>query len=277
MERENKLIKWLKKQEHRKSWYVMIFTNPSLYLLNLVKSTVLMGIFLFLMYELFIKYFEIHQQTIPSTLHSLIGIVLGLLLVFRTNTAYDRWWEARKVFAQIHSIFLYLRIKSSNSSISKESKEFLTEINSSIFYFVSSTSYEEGSDFKKKFLENYISLSRLFSDAVIPPHVHSGCEKRLADLLDNFTSLERIKDTPIPYSYSFHIKLAIFAYLVTLPFGLFFGMGVWSIPLIMILFFIIAGIDIISTEIENPFRGDPNDLPIEEFKNETQKYLDGRE
>lgn len=274
VEKGNKIIKWLKKQEHHKTWFVMIFTNPSLYLLNLVKRTLFMGLFLFIIYELFIRYFHISQQTIPSTLHSLIGIVLGLLLVFRTNTAYDRWWEARKIFSSIHSIFLYIRTRCLNS---EDICDSLKKINNLIFEYVSGETIEESVKVKENFVKEYCRLSELVSKYDSTPSIHGILEKKLGDLLDFFTSLERIKDTPIPYSYSFHIKLSIFSYLVTLPFGLFYGLGVWSIPLIMILFFIIAGIDIISSEIENPFRGDPNDLPIDEFKNENEKYINGRE
>lgn len=275
MVKENKLINWLKKQEHHKTWFVMIFTNPSLYLLNLVKRTLFMGLFLFLVYELFISYFHVTQQTIPSTLHSLIGIVLGLLLVFRTNTAYDRWWEARKLFSAIHSIFLYIKTRSANNEKICDS---LNNINRLLFQYVSSDNQQESISLKESFIKEYCNLSELIPRYDATPAVHGILEKKLGDLLDFFTSLERIKDTPIPYSYSFHIKISIFSYLVTLPFGLFYGLGVWSIPLIMILFFIIAGIDIISSEIENPFRGDPNDLPIDEFKNENEKYINnGRE
>lgn len=41
----------------------------------------------------------------------------------------------------------------------------------------------------------------------------------------------------------------------------------------MVLFFIIAGIEIISNEIENPFRGDPNDLPIKDFEHKNENIL----
>ncbi|MCC6430184.1 MAG: hypothetical protein IT354_04695, partial [Gemmatimonadaceae bacterium] len=36
----------------------------------------------------------------PSFL-SILGIILGLLLVFRTNTSYDRWWEGRRLWGQL--------------------------------------------------------------------------------------------------------------------------------------------------------------------------------
>ena len=95
----------------------------------------------------------------------------------------------------------------------------------------------------------------------------------MSELISVFCSLGRIKETPIPHSYAFHIKISIFAYLLTLPMGLFFGLGLYSIPLVMILFFIIAGIEIISTEIENPFFGNPNDLPINKYENRNRKII----
>jgi putative membrane protein len=33
-----------------------------------------------------------------TLMHGMLGFVISLLLVFRTNTAYDRWWEGRKMF-----------------------------------------------------------------------------------------------------------------------------------------------------------------------------------
>ena len=49
----------------------------------------------------------IHYWVVPisipeaATGHSLIGPALGLLLVFRTNSSYDRWWEGRKLWGSI--------------------------------------------------------------------------------------------------------------------------------------------------------------------------------
>jgi ion channel-forming bestrophin family protein len=270
----NAAIRWLKKQEHNEAWYVVIFTKPSLYLYNLLRRTVFMGVFLFLMYELLIKYFGVKDQAIPSTLHSLIGIVIGLLLVFRTNTAYDRWWEARKIFSSLQAALIYISIKTQSDKIA----QVLKKINTSIFEYISIITVGDlqSAKVKEEFMESYCEISDILKTENIDPIIQSHVEKRLVDILEYFSALERIKDTPIPASYSFHIKLSVFAYLLTLPFGLFFGLGLWSIPLVMILFFIIAGIEIISNEIENPFRGDPNDLPIDKFKQENEKFIYGR-
>jgi putative membrane protein len=88
-----------------------------------------------------------------------------------------------------------------------------------------------------------------------------------SSLLDSITACERIKNTPIPFSYYIHIKLSVLLYLITLPFSLLYEFNLWSTPIVMVLYFLIAGIEIISNEIENPFSGEPNDLPIESLIN----------
>ena len=85
----------------------------------------------------------------------------------------------------------------------------------------------------------------------------------LGKLLEHSNSLERIKNTPIPLSYVLHIKISIFIYMITLPFGLFHDLGLWATPMVMLVYYIIAGVEIISNEIENPFADDPNDLPTD--------------
>src|SRR5690348_13225232 len=46
-----------------------------------------------------------------TILHSLLGFVISLLLVFRTNTAYDRWWEGRKLWGQLVNVSRNLAVK----------------------------------------------------------------------------------------------------------------------------------------------------------------------
>lgn len=273
--KNTRFAKWLKEHENDKTWIVILFTKPKLYLYNLLKRTMMVGIFLFLLCEA-LKYLEMAQtQSIPSTLHSLVGIVIGLLLVFRTNTAYDRWWEARKIFASLHATLIYIRVKFINSDDAQEAISQLKNLNDNIFKYVSADEGHDSIKIKEDFMKSYIELSALILNRNLPPPIHGNLEKKLAEIIESFASLERIKDTPIPMSYSFHIKLSIFLYLLSLPFGMLFDLGLWSIPCVMVLFFVVAGIEIISNEIENPFKDDPNDLPINNYKKENEKYING--
>lgn len=261
------------KIRHRDNWLIVLFTRPSLYLLNLIKRTFYMGISL-LVIELIMNNMNVKSQTIPSNMHGLVGLVIGLLLVFRTNTAYDRWWEARKIFADISANFIYLHAKLSGKKLEKEMLTQLRMINNNIFEFVAISESYENTPIKKRIIEEISEFYSLMNtDNSIDDREFGNLDKRLSDLVTSISSLERINTTPIPSSYSLHIKISIFTYLLSLPIGMFFGLGFYSIPLVMILFFIIAGIEIISEEIENPFAGDPNDLPIERFRRENIRIL----
>jgi len=76
---------------------------------------------------------------------------------------------------------------------------------------------------------------------------------------------ERIKNTPIPYSYSVFIKKFIQFYVATLPFGFVFSLGYWVIPVVGFIFYVLASLELIAEEIEDPFGGDENDLPLEKM------------
>jgi putative membrane protein len=89
-----------------------------------------------------------------------------------------------------------------------------------------------------------------------------------AELL-SFTDIcgacERIKNTPIPYSYSVFIKKFIFIYVITLPIGFVFNMGYLVIPVVAFIFYVLASLELIAEEIEDPFGGDANDVPTEKI------------
>src|SRR5688572_116609 len=67
---------------------------------TLTPALVLLTVFTTVVCFVLVTVFEFHEnQFQPTTaMHSLMGIVLGLFLVFRTNSAYDRWWEGRKLW-----------------------------------------------------------------------------------------------------------------------------------------------------------------------------------
>ena len=90
-------------------------------------------------------------------------------------------------------------------------------------------------------------------------------QTELQAFTDIMGGCERIKNTPIPYSYSVFIKKFIFLYVITLPIGLVFTLGFYAIPVVVFMFYILASLELIAEEIEEPFGGDENDLPIQKM------------
>lgn len=80
-------------------------------------------------------------------------------------------------------------------------------------------------------------------------------------LLDILGACERIKKTPIPFSYSVYIKVFISIYCLLLPFGLYLDFGWYTVPLTMFISFAMIGLELMAQEIEEPFGLDCNDLP----------------
>ena len=84
-------------------------------------------------------------------------------------------------------------------------------------------------------------------------------------LVDQLTALERIANTPIPKSYSIHLKQCVTLYLFALPFTLIRELGWATIPVVTVVAFTFMGIEGIAEEIENPFGHDEGDLPLDRY------------
>ncbi|RZK51211.1 MAG: hypothetical protein EOO87_18230, partial [Pedobacter sp.] len=84
---------------------------------------------------------------------------------------------------------------------------------------------------------------------------------------------ERIKNTPIPYSYSAFIKKFIFIYVLTLPVGWVFSLGYFVALIVPFILYVLASLELIAEEIENPFGEDANDLPVDQICNNIEKHV----
>jgi putative membrane protein len=84
---------------------------------------------------------------------------------------------------------------------------------------------------------------------------------------------ERIKNTPIPMSYSSFIKKFIFVYVITLPVGFVFSMGYFVIAAVPFIFYVMASLELIAESIEDPFGTDPDDLPIDKIGQNIRKHV----
>jgi len=268
-----KLLNFLKDKRHTEYWLYIVITQPNVYLKNLVKRTVLMGLFLALIHLIAVE-IGVKENAIPSNMHGLIGVVIGLSLSFRTSTAYDRWWEARKVLSELKSNLIYITIKLKRLDDTETEDKIvnnLLNINRFIFEFIKCNNPKLFDKIRTKVYKEITTIQNKISS--IDSIEAGNSDRKLAEIITCFSNLERIKNTPIPQSYAIHIKMSIFAYLLSLPFGLFFSMGALSIPLVMLLYFIIAGIEIIATEIENPFGESANDLPMDRYKKQNEDIL----
>ena len=220
-----------------------------------------------------------------SLMHSLLGFVISMLLVFRTNTAYDRWWEGRKQWGSLMNSSRNLSIKMNGllNSNQEEARAFYREMIPN--YAFSLKNHLRGKYLSTDFRDtpSFRGDALILSDHV-PNQIAAAIFAKTIDLqrkgvllpeevlmlqseLESFTDVcgacERIKNTPIPLSYSSFIKKFIFTYCLTLPIGYVFSLHFLVIPFVMFVFYILASLEVIAEEIEDPFGEDSNDLPID--------------
>jgi putative membrane protein len=232
------------------------------------------------------RYFHLQVQHI-TLFHQISGFVISLVLVFRINTAYDRWWEGRRQWGALINCSRNLSIKL-NAIIPVSEKNMREEFYALISSFAFSLKEHlrnnntcEDIMFCDQLKEEDYRL-RLHKPAYIANQMYAFTldvcgryprnaadfeiiSRNLNELMDICGACERIKRTPIPYSYSIFIKKIIFIYMITMPFT--FGQMIhyWAIPVVMIMFYAFASLELLSEEIEDPFGFDPNDLPTDEM------------
>jgi putative membrane protein len=216
------------------------------------------------------------------SIHSLVGIVLGLFLVFRTNTAYDRWWEGRKKLGELVNTTRNLGIQLNamlNEEAKEERQEFYELLSSYVFamkeHLREGVKHEElisKEDFSNvEHVPNAIAakiyklVSQLHIDKKITEEQYLSLDKKVMLLTDIIGACERIKNTPIPFSYSLYMKKFIFTYTITMPIGFVPEYEYWSVPIVMFVFYFLVVVELIAEEIEDPFGKDENDLPVEEL------------
>jgi putative membrane protein len=241
------------------------------------------------LYSFSLAYFEIEvlQLNFKSTpaLHSILGFVLSILLVFRTNTAYDRWWEGRRLWGtlindsrsfvlKLHHIskvrnhvlyaeliqwvMLYPRALSCHLRNKKLTHESLpSEAHQPIFV--------EG-----KILS---CLEQMKLSGAISETEMLWINNEIRTFSDVCGACERIKNSPIPYSYSLFLKKFIFVYIITMPYGFIKEFGYGITLAVSFVFYVLASLELIAEEIENPFGEDANDLDLEQMSETIEKNL----
>ncbi|WP_299452444.1 bestrophin family protein [uncultured Microscilla sp.] len=247
------------------------------------------GLLVIAVYTLALVYFKVDIWAKPSTMvHSILGLALGLLLVFRTNTAYDRWWEGRKLLGALVNNSRNIAIKISTYFDTAEDKEYMSRMASAyafalkshlrdgdaakrIFglHLITETEYQR---FRKlKHVPNEIArcmyelATQRYNEGSLKEMQFLSFEKHLAALTDIIGGCERIKKTPMPLAYGIHLRQFLNLYIFSLPFNLVHALGYWTVPLLAVTYYALAGLKEIGEEIEEPFGTDNNDLPVNQI------------
>lgn len=239
--------------------------------------------------------YHIHKFKLAPVAHTMVGAALGLLLVFRTNTSYDRYWEGRKLLgASINRVRDLLR-QLCGSAQGEEGQLACLELRRQLVLFfglqrqylrqerdlgefseiMTAAEKTQLEPLNVRPVAYLAATSQFLADAyargLFNAEIYRNMDQNLTALLDNLGGAERIMKTPVPFAYAQHIKGFLFIFCVTLPFVLAEPTGFWNPLASAAVAYALFGIEEIGVEIEDPFGDDPNDLPMDAMEEGVKK------
>ncbi len=246
---------------------------------------------------------HLDDQTFHSSLtvlpFQLVGVALSIFIGFRNNAAYDRWWEGRKLWGALintsrsitRQILTMISEVPDGRTLSTEERAEIRTLQSElvrrVIAFVHALrlqlrDVDDLSDLKPFLSAEEIAVLKTESNR--PSAISKGTAERvmqawsrgwihalhvsvLEQSLNTLTDIqggcERIKSSPIPFSYTTLTHRIVAFYCYGLPFGLVHDVGMLTPVVVLVVSYAFFGLDTIGDEIEQPFGTDDNDLPLD--------------
>lgn len=228
-----------------------------------------------------------------SVIYSILGFVISLLFVFRTNTAYDRWWEGRRQWGTLVNVSRSLSQKLMSAGVAEADRNSFSALISNFAFALKNhlrSSYvaAEMEDSEQlpltaiddsKHVPNQVAgaihnrINALYREGKFTEMHFLSMQTEMNALYDVLGACERIRSTPIPFSYSSFLKKFIFFYTMLFPFVFLKPMGYFLIPALIFVFYVLASLELLAEEIEDPFGLDANDLPTEKISSNIRKSV----
>ncbi|WP_017721111.1 bestrophin family protein [Kamptonema formosum] len=273
-------------------WFRLAFQLRGSVAVTVFPRALLCGGFGFIVSLLY--YFEVplEWRALGSVISNVVfNLILGLLLVFRTNTAYDRFWEGRKNWGTIVVSVRNLarQIWVGVAEVEPADREKKASVLRVLAAFAVATKLRLRQEPVSGELEELVdaSLSLQLNSVKSPPlevirwvgaylqqqHDRNclnsnqlmAMNKLLDSLVEALTGCERILTTPIPPAYGIYLKRVLLIYCIALPFKFVENLKFGTCLMVILISFVLFGVEEIGNEIENPFGYDPNDLPLDDL------------
>lgn len=277
-------IGWVK----RRNWFAIALQWRGSVIPAILPRTLLCVAFSLLVLLVYKRGFSIGLAPTASVL---LNLVLGLLLVFRTNTAYERFWEGRRLWGNLinnirnlarHIWVIILENEESDRREKEATLDLLAAfavamkthlrqevLGEEIAVLLSPTRYAKLQQMNNPSLEIALwiqdYLQHQYHRRCVNLHQLSDMQQLLNNMVDTLGGCERILRTPIPLAYAIHLRQLLLIYCLLLPFQFVREFGWYTIIFVAILSFTLFGVEEIGIEIENPFGRDPNDLKLDNF------------
>ena len=236
---------------------------------------------------------EGHFSNIPLKIghFSLITLALSIFLGFRNNTSYDRFWEGRKLWGGVVNMSRTLCRQLYSFVNAPEAAQSQRKLVLAAAAYPHLLRMHLRGEWSKKEVEHLLSaevldsldieqnkpiallhfmgleLRKMQDQGWLHVYHHPVIEATLSNLCNLQGGCERIRATPIPYSYNILLHRIVALYCFSLGFGLVSTLTLGTPLVVGIISYAFLGLDAIGDEIENPFERDQNDLPLGSISN----------
>lgn len=238
--------------------------------------------------------------SIPISVPAILGTVISLLLGFRSNQAYDRWWEARHIWGAIVN---------DSRSLARQITTFMPSDNSPAMQaFVRrfirrqiGWCFSLGKHLREQnalnCLEHYLDkreyeytaqvdnvpsalldaagrdLQLALEEGWINRFQQVELDRTLTRLTESMGKCERIKNTVFPHTYSLYIHMSLMLFILLLPFGVIEYFGAFEVPLVVAIAACFLLIEKMAIHLQNPFENKPTDTPMTTIAQNIEKNL----
>ncbi|CCH55227.1 protein of unknown function UPF0187 [Fibrisoma limi BUZ 3] len=254
---------------------------------DLLAKLVIVGLYVAAVCVVEIRYYDLRLKDTPSSFLQAMGILLSLLLIFRTNTAYDRFYEGRRTWGVLVNCCRNLAIFY-NAVLPNDddtNRQFFAKAISNFPFALKNHLRDRPNPDELDVLEDedrrelskiehgpasvtnhlWVHTEELYRRGYFSESQHINLNELISVLMDVSGICERIKSTPIPFSYNLFLKLFIMLYVAVLPFTIIDVYGYLTIPMVLFASYILVGLELIGEEIEDPFGLERNDLPLNQL------------
>jgi putative membrane protein len=256
---------------------------PLKYLFNKVKIELIYVLIMAVIVYYITHVFQNNIPEMPLTIPAFIGTSISILISFKLNQSYDRWWEARKIWGSIvnDSRSLILQFKQflpADENINKiayrqiawcyalgeslrglDSKETLKK-------YLNEIEIEEINKQSNKPLaiiqHHYNDLKQFKNGEKINQFSEVQLDNTLVRLVDAMGKAERIKSTVFPVTYRLFLHLMIYLFIITLSISLKNIASVFEIPLLLVLSAAFFLLEKSATHMQDPFENRPTDTAV---------------
>ncbi len=235
------------------------------------------------------EYLIAYHFSIPTIIPTVLGTAIAFFIGFNNNQAYDRWWEARKVWGGLvndsrsfaRSLLSYVPQSEENNVVVQQMVRrhiaFLYALKAKLrgtvdLIYVKYLDEEERKQVEKQAnIHNAIlhkqseDLEQLYSSGKIDGFKFMQINELLVKFSDQMGMSERIKNTVFPTTYSYLTKVFIWLFVVTFTLVISQEMGVWSIFMGWMIGFVFVSTQINGMNLVDPFENNVAGIPLNQI------------